>query len=104
MPLVHRNGAPVPWDMPEIKGPADLPAVHIALLQAVADGVLAPSDARQISALVEDLARSYERKGAATPIHHTFGIRFVDPANRVESEPSDTSEEGDHADRVDKAA
>jgi len=83
---------PVAWDMPEIKGPADLPGARISLLKAVGDGVVPPSAALQISALLKDLARSFERKAAAPHVHHTFSIAFVDPPHHVEGGSPDMSE------------
>ena len=50
----------VPFDMPELKAPADAPLIISALLKAVALGDLAPSEAEAVAKLVEFYRRSVE--------------------------------------------
>ncbi len=50
----------VPFNMPDIKAPADAPLIISALLKAVAVGDLAPSEAEAVAKLVEFYRRSVE--------------------------------------------
>lgn len=51
---------PVVFDLPIINGPQDAPAVALALLNAVADGALTPSEAEALTKIVEGYRRAVE--------------------------------------------
>ena len=55
-----RRDRPVSFELPKIDRPADAVAASAAILAAVADGSLTPSEAAEISKLVEGFVRTVE--------------------------------------------
>ena len=55
-----RREPATPIDLPTIETAADLPAAASAILQAVADGDLSPSEAGRLSGVLADTARALE--------------------------------------------
>jgi hypothetical protein len=55
-----RRDSPVTFELPKIERPADAVAAGAALLAAVADGALTPSEAAEISKLIEGFVKTLE--------------------------------------------
>jgi hypothetical protein len=60
--LPERN-RPVPFALPELRTAADAKLAASALLKAVADGELTPSEASEISRLLDSYTRILESRG-----------------------------------------
>ena len=58
--LPPRKDRPVRFDLPRIVDAAGLLAAHADVLRATADGEITPSEAREISGLIEGQRRLYE--------------------------------------------
>jgi hypothetical protein len=58
--LPPRKDRPIAFELPPIKGVADLPAATAALLRAVAMGDLTPSEATEFAKLIEAHVRAVE--------------------------------------------
>jgi hypothetical protein len=74
--LPARRGCPVSFDMPPIETAADLPKATAAILRAVAEGEITPSEAMKLTRVVETHVRALE-------------LRDLD----LEKEPARTEEE-----------
>jgi hypothetical protein len=55
-----RRSWPVPFKLPVIATPADLPGAMAALVAGVADGLLTPDEAAALGALLETQRRMFE--------------------------------------------
>ena len=55
-----RKDAPVQFDLPPLTGPADLPAAMSAILRAVAEGRLTPTEGSTLSNLVDKYRAALE--------------------------------------------
>lgn len=58
--LPMRRGRPVPFDLPEIEGAADVTKGHGALLKACATGQLSPEEGALIASILDAKRRSIE--------------------------------------------
>ena len=56
----RRRGRPVELDLPRLEKPADLVQAHAALVAAVSRGEVTPSEAVEVSALLENQRRAIE--------------------------------------------
>jgi hypothetical protein len=55
-----RKDRPVTFELPRIERPADAIAAHAALVEAVAGGALTPTEAAELSKLVDGYIRAVE--------------------------------------------
>ena len=56
----NKKDAPVSIVLPQVRTTADLPSASQAILQAVADGQLTPSEAQAIAGIVADHRKNLE--------------------------------------------
>ncbi|MCJ2136618.1 DUF5681 domain-containing protein, partial [Methylobacterium sp. J-026] len=61
-----RKDRPITFTLPEIESPADLTKATRALMQGVADGEITPSEAAELSKLVEAHVKAVEVRDVAT--------------------------------------
>lgn len=58
--LPMRRGRPVPFELPEVEGAADVTKAHGAVLKACASGTLTPEEGAMIASILDAKRRSIE--------------------------------------------
>ncbi len=58
--LPMRRGRPVPFELPEVEGAADVTRAHGAVLKACASGTLTPEEGAMIASILDAKRRSIE--------------------------------------------
>jgi hypothetical protein len=93
-----REGAPVTWNLPEIRSAQDIPAACSSVLRALGEGELAPAECLRIVRVLESVAKLLNceldhawRDETTTILERLTHMREEDPAQTEQGRQEDAA-------------